>query len=122
MFITIFSEFLFGCEEKKIIGPALEMAPKELKKNISGPFSADTVFWQALNGEYDGVLAMYQDQGLAPLKTIHFDEAVNTPKISLFFIIGDKLIIKISEKIKKIFFEPFFINLIDKKTNKSKIG
>ena len=38
---------------------------------------ADTIFGRALRGEFDVVVALYHDQGLAPLKTIDFDEAVN---------------------------------------------
>ena len=37
----------------------------------------DTAFFRGYQGNYDGVLAMYHDQGLGPLKTVHFDEAVN---------------------------------------------
>jgi 4-hydroxythreonine-4-phosphate dehydrogenase len=37
----------------------------------------DTVFWRQLNGEFDAVIALYHDQGLAPLKTLEFDLAVN---------------------------------------------
>ena len=45
--------------------------------NISGPLPADTVFHFAAKGEYAAVLAMYHDQGLGPLKLLHFSEAVN---------------------------------------------
>ena len=38
---------------------------------------ADTIFHQALSGQYDAVVAMYHDQGLGPLKMIGFDEGVN---------------------------------------------
>ncbi|MCF6227860.1 MAG: 4-hydroxythreonine-4-phosphate dehydrogenase PdxA [Planctomycetes bacterium] len=66
----------FGDDEKKNINPAL----KALKRdgiNVTGPLPADTVFHRALQGEFDCVVAMYHDQGLAPLKTIAFDEGVN---------------------------------------------
>ena len=33
--------------------------------------------WQAVDRRFDGVVAMYHDQGLGPLKTVHFDDAVN---------------------------------------------
>jgi 4-hydroxy-L-threonine phosphate dehydrogenase PdxA len=42
-----------------------------------GPFSPDTVFYRAAQGEFDGVLCMYHDQGLIPLKLHAFDEGVN---------------------------------------------
>ncbi len=64
---------LFGDEESRIIEPAL----RSFRKNVHGPFPADTIFFQALQGKFDAVLAMYHDQGLGPLKTVHFDEAVN---------------------------------------------
>jgi len=38
---------------------------------------ADTIFHRHLKGEFDCVIAMYHDQGLAPLKTVEFDKAVN---------------------------------------------
>jgi 4-hydroxythreonine-4-phosphate dehydrogenase len=67
---------LFGDEETKFIEPAIEAA-KSMSINVSGPYPADTVFYRAMRGEFDVVLAMYHDQGLGPLKTVHFDEAVN---------------------------------------------
>ncbi len=67
---------LFGDEESRVIAPAIAES-KARSINVSGPFPADTVFYRALKGEFDLVLAMYHDQGLGPLKTIHFDEAVN---------------------------------------------
>jgi 4-hydroxythreonine-4-phosphate dehydrogenase len=44
---------------------------------VSGPFSPDTLFHQAANGDWDGVLCMYHDQGLIPLKLHAFHEGVN---------------------------------------------
>jgi len=44
---------------------------------ISGPWPADTVFLRALANEFDAVVAMYHDQGLIPIKLVHFNEAVN---------------------------------------------
>ncbi|HKP02182.1 MAG TPA: 4-hydroxythreonine-4-phosphate dehydrogenase PdxA [Chthoniobacterales bacterium] len=44
---------------------------------IRGPFSPDTVFHHAANGDWDGVLCMYHDQGLIPLKLHAFHEGVN---------------------------------------------
>lgn len=45
--------------------------------DVHGPLPGDTVFHAAAQGRYDAVLAMYHDQGLAPLKLLHFNEAVN---------------------------------------------
>jgi 4-hydroxythreonine-4-phosphate dehydrogenase len=66
----------FGDEEIRIIEPALEQA-RRAGVDVAGPLSGDTVFHQALHGEYDAVVAMYHDQGLAPLKLAAFDNGVN---------------------------------------------
>ena len=66
----------FGSEEKKIIEPAIQAARLE-GINAEGPLSADTLFHFARQGVYDAVVAMYHDQGLIPLKMLHFDDAVN---------------------------------------------
>lgn len=71
---------LFGDEEFRIIEPAIAAARAQLGENtavVTGPHSADTVFHAAWSGTYDAVLAMYHDQGLAPLKALHFHEAIN---------------------------------------------
>jgi 4-hydroxythreonine-4-phosphate dehydrogenase len=67
---------LFGDEDSRIIGPAVEQA-KALGLDIVGPLPADTIFFRAYSGSYDGVLAMYHDQGLGPLKSLHFYDAIN---------------------------------------------
>lgn len=67
----------FGNEEKKIILPAVQAAQKH-KIQAKGPFSGDQIFYDAYQGKWDAVLAMYHDQGLAPFKMIAFDEGVNT--------------------------------------------
>ena len=67
---------LLGAEEIKIIIPAVKRA-KAKYKNIFGPYPSDTIFYQALQNKYDAVIAMYHDQGLIPLKTMFFREAVN---------------------------------------------
>lgn len=67
---------LFGDEEARIIEPAIGMA-REAGINAEGPFAADTLFWRAAQGEFDGVVAMYHDQGLIPVKLAAFDTAVN---------------------------------------------
>lgn len=65
-----------GDEEERVVGPALDAA-REVGLDVAGPFPGDTVFHFAAKGEYPAVLAMYHDQGLAPLKLLHFSEAVN---------------------------------------------
>lgn len=65
-----------GREEIEIIAPALERARAE-GLDVVGPLPGDTVFHFAAKGAYAAVLAMYHDQGLAPLKLLHFDDAVN---------------------------------------------
>ena len=65
-----------GSEEKDIILPAVEAARKEGIR-VEGPLPGDTVFYFAAQGTFGAVLAMYHDQGLAPLKLLHFHEAVN---------------------------------------------
>lgn len=65
-----------GSEEDRIIIPAMESA-RGNGLDVAGPFPADTVFHFAAKGEYPAVLAMYHDQGLGPLKLLHFSEAVN---------------------------------------------
>lgn len=69
-------EGLFGHEENEIIRPAIEKAERE-GYNVKGPFSADTLFYRAVTGQFDAVIAMYHDQGLIPLKLLHFSDAVN---------------------------------------------
>ncbi|MDD2366588.1 MAG: 4-hydroxythreonine-4-phosphate dehydrogenase PdxA [Desulfuromonadaceae bacterium] len=66
----------FGNQDTDIIEPAIKAARNE-GINAVGPLSADTLFYFAAKGNYDGVVAMYHDQGLIPLKMLHFDDAVN---------------------------------------------
>ncbi|NOS68788.1 MAG: 4-hydroxythreonine-4-phosphate dehydrogenase PdxA [Verrucomicrobia bacterium] len=66
----------FGDEEPHVIEPAIATA-KLNGFDAVGPLSGDTVFHQAMMGEFDAVVAMYHDQGLAPLKTVAFDTGVN---------------------------------------------
>ena len=70
-------EGLFGEEESRIIAPAIDQA-KEAGYHVSGPLPADTLFYWALQGKWDAILAMYHDQGLIPFKMIHFTDGVNT--------------------------------------------
>ena len=73
---------LFGDEELRIIGPAIEAARSE-GINAIGPIAPDTVFMRARHappehpGEFDVVVAMYHDQGLIPVKYLGLDQGVN---------------------------------------------
>lgn len=67
---------LFGDEEERLIAPAIAAAQAE-GIEASGPHSADTLFHFAAQGAYDAVVCMYHDQGLIPLKLLHFDDGVN---------------------------------------------
>jgi 4-hydroxythreonine-4-phosphate dehydrogenase len=67
---------LLGDEEQRVINPIL----RELRATYPGLSwcePADTLFARELRGEFDAIVALYHDQGLAPLKTVDFDEAVN---------------------------------------------
>lgn len=70
-----------GCEEIDIIVPAIAQLQSPISDPqsaiFSGPFSPDTVFHRAVEGEFDAVLCMYHDQGLIPLKLHAFHEGVN---------------------------------------------
>jgi len=74
----------FGDEETRVVAPAIAAARARLADpadgcpvELSGPHPPDTVFRQAALGAYDAVVALYHDQGLIPVKLLHFDEAVN---------------------------------------------
>jgi len=66
----------FGDEEQRIISPAILIA-QEMGIKCSGPYPADTLFVRAAAGEFDGVIAMYHDQGMIPVKLLAFKDAVN---------------------------------------------
>lgn len=68
---------ILGTEEKDIIIPAMQQAQDEDGILCFGPFAADGFFGARQYRRFDGVLAMYHDQGLAPFKTIAMDEGVN---------------------------------------------
>jgi 4-phospho-D-threonate 3-dehydrogenase / 4-phospho-D-erythronate 3-dehydrogenase len=65
-----------GTEEIELISPVIRLA-REQGADVAGPFAADTLFHQALTGDYDAVVAMYHDQGLVALKTVAFETGVN---------------------------------------------
>jgi 4-hydroxythreonine-4-phosphate dehydrogenase len=72
----------FGDEEERVVRPAIEKARDRIAASgfpvtISGPLVPDSVFRQAAHGEFDAVVALYHDQGLIPLKLLHFDDGVN---------------------------------------------
>ena len=67
---------LFGREEIDLITPAIKQAQNK-GVDASGPYPSDTLFYQAAQGKYDVVVCMYHDQGLIPLKLLHFDDGVN---------------------------------------------
>lgn len=67
---------LMGSEEKDIILPAIEEC-RTRKIHAFGPYAADGFFGSGNFGKFDGVLAMYHDQGLAPFKTIAGGSGVN---------------------------------------------
>lgn len=65
-----------GDEEIHVIKPAVEcMAKRGI--NVYGPFAADALFYHHFIGKYDIVVAMYHDQGLAPLKMVAFENGIN---------------------------------------------
>ena len=65
-----------GTEEQTTIGPAVEAARRR-GLDVVGPLSADALFYYAYRGDYEAVVAMYHDQGLAPLKMVCFENGVN---------------------------------------------
>jgi len=67
---------LLGEEERDFINPTLEKMRAEFP-GLSLCQPGDTLFARMLRGEFDVAVALYHDQGLAPLKVIDFDEAVN---------------------------------------------
>lgn len=67
---------LFGDEEARIIAPAIA-AVRAQQLDVVGPLPADTIFVRHQRGEFDAVVVMYHDQGLIPLKLLHFGDAVN---------------------------------------------
>lgn len=67
---------LLGKEEAEIITPAIQQAAKE-NILVFGPFPADGFFGAGSFNKFDGILAMYHDQGLAPFKALSFDTGVN---------------------------------------------
>ena len=72
----------FGREEIEVIAPALDQARRDLARqgleaDLAGPLPADTLFWLAMEGHHDLVVAMYHDQGLVAAKLVDFRRTVN---------------------------------------------
>ena len=67
---------LLGREDEDVVRPAVRAAVAAGIAAV-GPLPADTVFYRTARGEFSAVLAMYHDQGLPPLKLMHFRETVN---------------------------------------------
>jgi 4-hydroxythreonine-4-phosphate dehydrogenase len=72
----------FGDEELRIVAPGiaaarLRLASTGIDAEVTGPCVPDVVFRQAASGQFDAVVALYHDQGLIPVKLLHFDDAVN---------------------------------------------
>jgi len=66
----------FGREEIDILHPAAEQARCD-GLNVAGPMPADTLFSAATRKQFDAIVCCYHDQGLIPLKTLSFGDAVN---------------------------------------------
>jgi 4-hydroxythreonine-4-phosphate dehydrogenase len=69
-------EGLFGDEESRLIAPSVAMR-RQSGLDVTGPIPADALIRRALHGEFDGVVAMFHDQGHIPLKLVAFQRAVN---------------------------------------------
>jgi len=67
---------LLGQDELDWIDPLLDDLRNKFP-GVSNALPADSLFWRARQGEFDVVVALYHDQGLIPVKTLEFDEAVN---------------------------------------------
>ena len=67
--------FGYGEEEEKIV-PAVQKARDE-GLDVYGPLPADTVFFRAVRGDFDIVIAQYHDQGHGPIKVLGMEEGVN---------------------------------------------
>ena len=76
-FINVFnSHGVIGTEDDEIVKPTLESLQQN-KKLVYGPYAADSFFGTEAYKKFDGVLAMYHDQGLAPFKALSFGNGVN---------------------------------------------
>jgi 4-hydroxythreonine-4-phosphate dehydrogenase len=69
-------EGLLGTEEQEVIIPVIQDI-KQKGRLVFGPFPADGFFGSGAYQKFDGILAMYHDQGLIPFKTLAFEQGVN---------------------------------------------
>jgi len=67
---------IMGNEEEKILTPTVKRL-REMGYEIEGPLPSDTLFYRALKGEFNAVIALYHDQGHIPVKLLGFERAVN---------------------------------------------
>jgi 4-hydroxythreonine-4-phosphate dehydrogenase len=67
---------IFGTEEQEVIAPAIAEC-RQKGMSVFGPLPADSLFFHAAAGRYDAVVSLYHDQGLIPLKLLHFRDGVN---------------------------------------------
>lgn len=67
---------MFGREDIDVLAPAVKQCAQE-GISVSGPHSADSLYFRAHSGEFDVVIAPYHDQGLIPIKLIAHGEATN---------------------------------------------
>ena len=70
---------LLGAEEDAVIAPAVAELARRLggAAHVTGPLVPDAAFRHALDGGVDGLVAMYHDQALIPVKLVDFEDAVN---------------------------------------------
>jgi 4-hydroxythreonine-4-phosphate dehydrogenase len=69
---------LLGKDEQEVIAPAIALARAALTgATVAGPLVPDAAFRDALDGRHDGLVAMYHDQALIPVKLVDFESAVN---------------------------------------------
>lgn len=70
---------LLGADEARVIAPAVAELARRLGEGarVSGPLVPDAAFRHALDGGVDGLVAMYHDQALIPVKLVDFEDAVN---------------------------------------------
>ena len=68
---------MLGKEEINIIKPAIDTLVEKKGWSITGPLSADTMFYTQMRSKYDLAVCMYHDQALIPIKTVFFNEAIN---------------------------------------------
>lgn len=68
---------LLGEEDQTVVEKAINRLKVRERFKVYGPLSADTAFFHCYDGKYDAILAMYHDQGLPALKSMHFYDAIN---------------------------------------------